>query len=850
MPGILPMKVIKVGSNAQSRIAQACDRCRSKKIRCDGTTPCCTQCANVGFKCKTSDKLSRRAFPRGYTESLEERVRALESEVQELKDLLDAKDEKIDMLSRIHAHSPILHRPSSTFSNSTNATSLTSFEDAIHPKVEASDSQDSEVSPDEASQTTCSAADSNGSSFVDEFKAKTQECDKECPTFKTQVFFNSSTQRTPNSKHHPGGGPKVLSRMESDRMVNTFFQEWSPLFPILDRQAVLEIYENYLTDPDEMKSQQSIALLNLLFGIASLSTEDDTIAFEVHWQPALEAIIKDISIPTLQCVMLAIIHCIAKRDYEKLPRYRASAVKLSRRLGLHQSQKRSSLSESITETRKQLFWTLYVLDSFSASLLGQSQSFEDGDITCEYPEGDEDGNAEVSTPLSLKSGETPRLSRAPVIVGGARMLSRVLDEMYPVDAPRRLSLQTISALSGDLDKWWAEVPSHLKLEFVQDKPCTNIVGSRSPFITLAYHYIRTLIHRPLASCSICNHRSSSIVALGSSSKRIVQIVELLEERRLSFSFCLNKNHIMTMAGFGLLFQTLDFDRQGKLHQDSGRLLRSVVSTLDRNKAPGAAEFKKVVTATTKIDLEVKPAKPFVINRNQRPKSNGDMPAPKRKTKNLQRSHGSEGMIFHNTTTSPPIKPEVKDSRRFSTTSLPIYDRNFNYPSMLNLGPDFLYTHPRPENVMGSHLRRPSESLPNLDYLDFNNEPQTSSQTSTGNTPKNCATTPMNSIHDFEQPQAAPYLQPPQQDVFSYLSELPPSISEVPRSKPFEWCDDIWKTSLDMNVPGATSFTEEELTSGEELSSCGASGHFAFGASPQEHGFTGEDDLHATLGLGI
>jgi hypothetical protein len=98
------MKVIKVGSNSQSRIAQACDRCRSKKIRCDGIRPCCSQCANVGFECKTSDKLSRRAFPRGYTESLEERVRTLESEVRELKDLLDEKDEKIDMLSKMHSN--------------------------------------------------------------------------------------------------------------------------------------------------------------------------------------------------------------------------------------------------------------------------------------------------------------------------------------------------------------------------------------------------------------------------------------------------------------------------------------------------------------------------------------------------------------------------------------------------------------------------------------------------------------------------------------------------------------------------------------------------------------------------
>lgn len=99
------MKVIKLGTSAQSRIAQACDRCRSKKIRCDGISPCCTQCLNVGFECKTSDKLSRRAFPRGYTESLEERVRLLETEVKELKGLLDEKDEKIDILSKIHPHS-------------------------------------------------------------------------------------------------------------------------------------------------------------------------------------------------------------------------------------------------------------------------------------------------------------------------------------------------------------------------------------------------------------------------------------------------------------------------------------------------------------------------------------------------------------------------------------------------------------------------------------------------------------------------------------------------------------------------------------------------------------------------
>ena len=56
-------------------------------------------------------------------------MRSLESEVKELKDLLDEKDEKIDILSKIHSNSPSLRRPSSNLSTSS---------DAVAPKEEAS----------------------------------------------------------------------------------------------------------------------------------------------------------------------------------------------------------------------------------------------------------------------------------------------------------------------------------------------------------------------------------------------------------------------------------------------------------------------------------------------------------------------------------------------------------------------------------------------------------------------------------------------------------------------------------------------------------------------------------------
>ncbi|QLL34680.1 hypothetical protein HG536_0H00550 [Torulaspora globosa] len=85
--------------NSNLRVAQACDRCRSKKTRCDGKRPQCSQCAAVGFECKISDKLSRRAFPRGYTETLEERVRELEAENRRLVALCDIKEQQIHLVS-------------------------------------------------------------------------------------------------------------------------------------------------------------------------------------------------------------------------------------------------------------------------------------------------------------------------------------------------------------------------------------------------------------------------------------------------------------------------------------------------------------------------------------------------------------------------------------------------------------------------------------------------------------------------------------------------------------------------------------------------------------------------------
>jgi len=61
--------------------------------------------------------------------------------------------------------------------------------------------------------------------------------------------------------------------MVSDHMVNIFFQEWAPLFPVVHRPTVLKVYTDYVANPDSVKNNHDVAQLNLIFGIAALSAE-------------------------------------------------------------------------------------------------------------------------------------------------------------------------------------------------------------------------------------------------------------------------------------------------------------------------------------------------------------------------------------------------------------------------------------------------------------------------------------------------------------------------------------------------------------------------------------------------
>ncbi|KAI5860150.1 fungal-specific transcription factor domain-containing protein [Durotheca rogersii] len=599
MPGILPMKVIKVGTSSQSRIAQACDRCRSKKIRCDGIRPCCSQCANVGFECRTSDKLSRRAFPRGYTESLEERVRQLESEVRELKDLLDEKDEKIDMLSRMHDH----RQPSVGSAGSPRVVELKK-DPGSPPKEDTFRVQASPLLLGVENSDSYFMGPSSGRSFIESFKRKLQENGKPCSDFNPEAFLHIQgcyplvAQPLPQLT-------RVPPRLFSDRCVNVYFQEWAPLFPVLHKPTFLRLYEEFVSDSEKVKNNHKLAQLYLVFSIASLSSDlpdtEQIAACEAQWQMALEAVIMDNTMLTLQCLVLALMYCTIRADYKRLQHYKGIAVGLSHKLGLHQSQKRFSFGALTIETRKKVFWTLYTLDCFSAAILGLPKLLKDDDIHAEYPSDTDDEYVTEKGFQPTLPGEYTRLSSALALFRVSRILAEVLEKIYPAATSYELTLQQIAALDAELTDWYDNLPTHLRLNFVQDKPSADITGSRSPILALAYYYIRGLVHRPVVGSNLGAKAAPSLIAVAESSKHIVQIIQLLEERGMSFSFCLNKTDILVLCSTSLLYQSLDLKHESKLVKDIERLVNAVFDILLRMKAPGAYELKRVASMLVAID---------------------------------------------------------------------------------------------------------------------------------------------------------------------------------------------------------------------------------------------------------
>lgn len=828
------MKMIRVGASNQSRIAQACDRCRSKKIRCDGIRPCCSQCSNVGFECKTSDKLSRRAFPRGYTESLEDRVRGLEAEVRELKQLLDEKDEKIDMLSRLHSFSPV--RKSSASSSPATSAQLKSEvasaeEEVLHVEIPAP------VHP-----TTAPAGPSTTSAMIDAFENKVQEQGRQSPAIASAALLAPVSPQT-RSAGHSNNASVAPPRLLSDQYINLFFQEWQPLLPVLHRQTFLRLYEQFLAEPGARSLQGNklaIAQLFLIFEIAAHSCSSkarpNTTAYELQWRKALSATSSAPTLAILQCHVLAQLAYLLKADYPHLLRHRATAVSICHQLGLHQGHKFFPLPPFEAETRKRVFWCQYVIDKFVSNITGMPMLLRDADITTEFPADVDDENINEHGFSPALPGELTKISSALALFRMSRILAKTLEHLYPAGASYSISLKKLHSLSDELDQWHEELPDHLRLRFCNDKPATHVISDRSPLLSLAYFHTRSLIHRPLLCHGSGSAASAATIVLAAAAKHIIQIIDLLDERCMNYTFPVNKQDLFLNAGFSILWQCLDLEDDSKLIKDNQKSLTLLLAKISKENTAAGGEFQKVASSfvvvgspraiqPTHISIDTPAAR--LLNTMPAPASNRQKTAKKQLQAIASRfsNFSSRDSRVDESAKRKTKSPQI-GLAQYQNSPIPRTNSTISLVSTQS-APAMQATTPSPRTSLSQRHIAPASSVVNLDYfpLEGNTIVPSQNSSSTMLPPKKQPAPPSNDgwehlVPDFDS--GTPML-------FNTIE--PTALNKcVSNPETADWTNDMWNlTGLTekANVPQSLlSFSEESLTSGDD---------FVFSTAGSHHG---------------
>lgn len=200
---------------------------------------------------------------------------------------------------------------------------------------------------------------------------------------------------------------------------------------------------------------------------------------------------------------------------------------------------------------------------------------------------------------------------------------------------------------------------------------------------------------------------------------------------MSFSFCLNRNEILTLCGMSLLYRSIDLKLGSSIAKDSCKLVNVVAGLLSKYNAQGASEFHKLVAAMIPVEIVTK----------SRRASDNTMPAP-HKSKLIQSPSVSREESFQHAqryqVDLDAMQAHQERLRRATLPSLPppTFTRHSNSSqtslesatSESHVSASRYATPAAPARSLSDLSKRQNSTLkyrPNLDYLSLSNTPSSS-----------------------------------------------------------------------------------------------------------------------------
>lgn len=425
---------------------QACDRCHSRKTRCDRRIPQCSACEKAGVPCLHADKLRQRNIPRGYIDNMENLVAQLREENQNLRRNLSSQagaQARVQQQEQLPAagdpdktHTEPLRHPFSSPNAVTINTPSALGDEASTPRSSGVASR-TQTEDTPASSTAASGSARAFDPFTLEVGYLTLTATGEgrylgpssgidlASIISTIVSAQSGIANMVGSSGNFGAGNTASSTVASPRIhqatasdvrslfpslshampyIEAYFQHTHKTFPLLHRPSFLAIAERVFTDPGFYTANTldafvfdmvlSIGSSNInRFGESASGISSKCFAMG---QRKIQSVMEMGGMASLKAILLICHHGIFSSHCDtsaSIWHLVGIGARVCIELGLHLKQRRLNdnapgrvgLVTFEEEMRRRCFWCLYNLDRVVSFTLGRPVVIRDEEVNTLLP---------------------------------------------------------------------------------------------------------------------------------------------------------------------------------------------------------------------------------------------------------------------------------------------------------------------------------------------------------------------------------------------------------------------------------------------------------------------------------
>ncbi|KAI1082921.1 fungal-specific transcription factor domain-containing protein [Whalleya microplaca] len=453
----------------RDRVALACQRCKTRKQKCDGQRPACASCARLSLKCVYIVPLVPAAGEKKlYIKALEQRVAELETCLAAYGNL----GVGVDQFGRLGQSSSSSTQQMPLMPS--NQSSQAPGSALQHTQLGSDDDTNDILIAVRDLSLSASGHYVGASSNINIGRVLSSVVHSQrgsVPRSHEEQAVQGEDDPAPKSVYSTSSGDVIgvpfLTPNVAAKMLQGWFRHIATRYPVLHSARVMHLHNNRESLTDDYDQ----TILHLIYAVSGrwLESAGEMGHFfsDQHYDLALQEMDSVLQLRdsrTVDYLLLLALYCTrAPRDPGAWT-YVGAAIRLCIELGLHRRPRRQQPSVE-GEMDKRRFWTAYFLDRDISIAIGRPPSISDHDIDADLPfDVNEDTlDDEVVRQAAMRASDIPvnppnTLTSFIHRTRLKKIESEIQHTVYRVDRPNKVSEAIIDLFLEQLHAWKDAIP--------------------------------------------------------------------------------------------------------------------------------------------------------------------------------------------------------------------------------------------------------------------------------------------------------------------------------------------------------------------------------------------------------